>query len=483
MTARFLDAIDSQGGHVYEVGGCVRDRLMGRPIKDKDLLVTNIALDRLAKLLQPLGQVHMVGKSFGVIKFFPKESPEEGFDIALPRKEVSTGVGHRDFQVDYDPSLPVEIDLSRRDFTINAMAIESKSGRLIDPFGGERDLKHRLLKMVFDRAFEEDPLRLLRAVQFAARFHLQIEPTTFEAMKKACDLIRSVSPERVSEELRKLLTAEKPSIGFILMRDTGLLQPIFPELAENVGVEQGNKAHKDDVFLHTMKVLDASRKDDAIPFAGDLDLMLAALFHDVGKARTKRFDPEKNRLTFYGHQLLSKRMAKKRMTALKITTIGANPDMIAQLVEHHMFQTKAHFTDRSIRRFINKVGPDKILKLVDLRIADNRGGKYPEGIKGVLRLRNKIQDELDKKTPFGARDLAIRGDDLMAIGIPEGPAVGALLKELVEYVLDDPEINTKEALIDLATKIKEGNAPPKNEEPDDFAPDQGESEGGCEEPH
>lgn len=459
------------GGRVYEVGGTVRDRLLSRASKDKDLLVTGLPLEEISKILRRFGEIFTVGKSFGVLKFHPRDEPETEYDIALPRKEVSTGSGHRDFKVDYDPSLPVEIDLSRRDFTVNAMAIESATGKLIDPFGGEEDLKKRLLRMVFDRAFEEDPLRLLRAVQFAARFQLAIEPATFEAMKKHAELIRTVSPERISEEIRKLLMAEKPSEGFVIMRDTGLLKPVFPEIEENVGVEQGNKAHKDDVFLHTMKVLDASRKDDAIPTAGDLELMLAALFHDVGKARTQRFDPEKNRMTFYGHQILSRRMAKKRMNALKMTTLGIDPESVAHLVEHHMFQTKAHFNERSIRRFINKVGPDHILKLVDLRIADNRGGKYPEGIKGVLRLRKKIQDELDRKTPFGAKDLAIRGTDVMGMGIPEGPEIGRILKELVDYVVDDPELNTQEALLDLAKKIHEGKAPPKKEEKDVFETD------------
>jgi len=463
----FVAELNQAGGRVFEVGGTVRDRLLGRAAKDKDLLVTGLALDAITKILRRHGEVFTVGKSFGVLKFHPKDEPETEYDIALPRKETSTGKGHKDFVVDFDPHLSVEVDLSRRDFTVNAMAIETATGKLIDPFNGEEDLKKRLLRMVFDRAFEEDPLRLLRAVQFAARFKLEVEPATFEAMKKNAELIRTVSPERVSEEIRKLLSAEKPSEGFVLMRDTGLLGPLLPELAENVGVEQGNKAHKDDVFLHTMKVLDASRKDDAIPFAGDLELMLAALFHDVGKARTQRFDVEKNRMTFYGHQTLSKRMARKRMSHLKMTVLGVNPENVAHLVEHHMFQTKAHFNDRAIRRFINKVGPDHILKLVDLRIADNRGGKYPEGIKGVLRLRRKIQDELEKKTPFGVKDLAVRGTDLMDMGIPEGPEIGRILKELVEYVLDDPQVNTKEALLDLAKKILEGKAPPHHKEEKD----------------
>ncbi len=449
---RFIDELHRAGGKVYEVGGTIRDRLLGLEHKDRDLLVTGIPLDQIMGRLRPFGDLFTVGRSFGVIKFYPRDENEVSYDIALPRKEVSTGIGHRDFEVDFDPSLPVEIDLSRRDFTINAMAREIASGKLIDPFGGETDLKAKILRMVSDKAFEEDPLRLMRGVQFAARFLLKIEPKTFAAMQKNASLIKTVSPERIAEELRKLLSAEKPSVGFILMQEIGFLGDIFPEVFENVGVEQGNKVHKDDVFMHTMRVLDAARKDPAIPSSGDLDLMLAALFHDVGKARTTRFDTEKNRMTFYGHQLVSKRMASMRMSALRLTTLGVNPDTISHLVEHHMFQAKHYFSDRAIRRFINKIGPDRILKLVDLRLADNRGGKYPEGIKGVLRLRKRIAEELEKKTPFGVRDLAVRGDDLIALGISEGPEVGKILKELVEVILDEPEKNTKEDLLEIVKK-------------------------------
>ncbi|QQR80286.1 MAG: HD domain-containing protein [Deltaproteobacteria bacterium] len=369
-----------------------------------------------------------------MIKFQPKSETALCIDIALPRKEKSTGVGHRDFEVDFDPMIPVEVDLSRRDFTINAMAREMKSFALIDPFNGHQDLKNKILKTVSPKSFEEDPLRLMRAVQFAARFDLRIDTDTFESMKNNSPLIKTVSPERISEEIKKLLFAEKPSLGFILMDKVGLLKEVFPELAENVGVEQGNKFQNDDVFMHTMKVLDASRKDSAIPQAGDLELMLSALFHDVGKARTKRFDKKKNRLTFYNHQFLSRKMAKARMQALKMSVLGIDIDRVSRLVEEHMFQTKSFF-----------------LKLVDLRIADNRGGKYPEGIKGVLRLRNKIQEEIEKKTPLNVRDLAIGGKEVMALGVPEGPQIGNVLKQLLEFVLDDPDLNSQEKLTEILT--------------------------------
>lgn len=447
----YLEEIYYLGGKAYAVGGTVRDDFLGLSNKDSDILVTHLPIETLIKTLKKFGDTQVVGKSFGVIKFQPKSETALCIDIALPRKEKSTGVGHRDFEVDFDPMIPVEVDLSRRDFTINAMAREMKSFALIDPFNGHQDLKNKILKTVSPKSFEEDPLRLMRAVQFAARFDLRIDTDTFESMKNNSPLIKTVSPERISEEIKKLLFAEKPSLGFILMDKVGLLKEVFPELAENVGVEQGNKFQNDDVFMHTMKVLDASRKDSAIPQAGDLELMLSALFHDVGKARTKRFDKKKNRLTFYNHQFLSRKMAKARMQALKMSVLGIDIDRVSRLVEEHMFQTKSFFSDRAIRRFVNKVGSDLILKLVDLRIADNRGGKYPEGIKGVLRLRNKIQEEIEKKTPLNVRDLAIGGKEVMALGVPEGPQIGSVLKQLLEFVLDDPDLNSQEKLTEILT--------------------------------
>ncbi len=449
----FIQALQDQGAKVYTVGGTVRDQILELENHDIDLLVARLPLAQITKTLQQWGSVQTVGKSFGVIKFIPKGESRIEYDIALPRKEVSTGTGHRDFDIDFDPLLPIEVDLSRRDFTVNAMAVDCGDGQRIDPFNGHKDLQEGLLRMVSDKSFEEDPLRMLRGIQFAARFNLKFEPITFQAIQEHAPLLQSVSPERITMELKKLFMATKPSKGFVLMRDTGILQEVFPELHQNVGVEQGNKLANDDVFLHTMRVLDASRGDQAIPNAGDMELMLSALFHDIGKAKTKRFDKKKNKLTFYGHQFLSKKMALRRMEHLKMTILGINPDSVGHLVEHHMFQTKSFFTERAIRRFINKIGPEHILKLVDLRIADNRGGKYPDGIRGVLKLRNRIADELAKKTPLSVKDLALDGHDIMQLGVKHGPMIGKVLKDLVEVILDYPEKNTREDLTVEVQKI------------------------------
>ncbi|MDO8526909.1 MAG: HD domain-containing protein [Deltaproteobacteria bacterium] len=450
---KFLEPLWQAGAEVYEVGGPVRDRILKRETKDHDLLACKIPIDRLKNILQPFGKVAAVGKAFGVLKFTPYLDPSITIDIALPRKEISTGSGHRDFQVDFDPNLPVQEDLGRRDFTFNAMALHLKTGELIDPFNGKQDLENRILRQVFPKAFEEDPLRLIRAVQFAARFGMTIEPVTLESLKKNASLIATVSPERIIEEIKKLFSAPIPSVGLEFMREAGLLRHVLPELEALQKIEQ-DKLPGDDVYRHTLRVLDATRADEYLDHPGDMELMLAALFHDVGKATTKRFDKAKDRVVFYGHQLASKRMAKKWLEKMKVTTIGVDPKRVETLVEHHMFETKSYFTDKAIRRFVAKIGQDLIYKLIDLRLADNRGGKHPKSINGVLKMRKRVQDELAKKPPFGPGDLALNGHDLMSMGIPAGPQMGKILKHLVEIVLDDPELNTRERLEEIVKHEK-----------------------------
>lgn len=449
----FLCALLDAGASVYEVGGMVRDGFLGRERDDHDYLVRHLPVDIIVRILSPFGTVSCVGKSFGVIKLSPYSHRASTIDFVLPRKEHSTGLGHRDFHVAFDPELSVEEDLGRRDFTINAMARDVATGKLIDPFGGEKDLQEKIIRIVFPKSFVEDPLRMLRAIQFCSRFGFSLENNTREALTASGDLIASVSAERIMMELKKLMTAHKPSDGFRLMKDVGLLKKIFPELQENVGVAQ-EKRPGDDVFEHTMRALDAARADTMLLSPGDPDLLFAILFHDVGKAKTAKFDPDAQRIVFFGHQLLSARMAKRWLKNMKAETIGLHPERIVHLIRHHMFETKAYFTDRAIRRFVAKIGKDEIFPLLDLRLADNRGGKHPAGIKGVLKLRQRIREELDKKPPFGPKDLKINGHDLMSAGIPAGPLLGKILTNLVDVVLDHPEWNEKEQLLALAAEMR-----------------------------
>lgn len=452
----FLDA----GAKLYEVGGPVRDRLLNRPTKDHDYLVRHLTIKQLTHVLKPFGKVALVGQSFGVVKFTPHQNPDQIIDFTLPRKERSTGIGHRDFEVAFDPNLEVEEDLGRRDFTINAMAKNVETGEIIDPFSGRQDLAKKILRQVFPEAFKEDPLRLLRGIQFAARFGLTIEKNTLTAMKQYAPLIKTVSPERIAEELRKLFTAKKPSLGFDLMAECDLLSTLFPEVNALKDIEQ-DKQPGEDVFDHTMRALDAASSDSLMENPGNLDLMVAVLLHDIGKAHTSRYHEPAKRTVFFGHQMASARMAKKIIKQFRMETIGVNPRNIINLIKNHMFETKAFFTDRAIRRFIHKIGKDQIFVLLDLRLADNRGGKHPHSTKGVEKLRKRIREELERKPPFGPKDLAINGSDIMEMGVEEGPQVGIILNQLVELALDDPKLNTKEQLLALASNLRENLNPPQ----------------------
>ena len=448
----YLTTLLNSGAELYEVGGVVRDKLLKRTTKDIDYLVRRLSIQQIKEILEPFGKVALVGQSFGVVKFFPHNNTNLTIDFSLPRKEFSTGTGHRDFDVSFDPSISVENDLNRRDFTINAMAINIKTNEFLDPFCGKKDLSDKILKQVFPNAFVEDPLRMLRGIQFASRFNLTIEENTFASMKSHAKLIKTVSPERISEELKKLLSAPKPSSGFSIMYETGLMKHVLPELETLKGIGQ-DKQPGEDVYDHTMRVLDAAVDDPAIDYKGEINLVFAALLHDTGKAVTSRFHEEANRIVFFGHQIVSARIAKKILKRLKAETIGVNIDTVTKLINNHMFETKAFFSEKAIRRFIHKVGKDLIFPLIDLRIADKRGGKHPHAIKGVLRLKKKIIEELEKKPPFGPKDLAINGNDIKNLGIEEGPQIGIILNKIVEAVLDEPKLNTKEELLLLAKKL------------------------------
>ena len=260
----FVRALQQRGARVYTVGGTVRDELLGHPRKDLDLLITGLPQPDLLRCLRPYGRVQLTGRAFGVIKLLPHGWDGPPIDVALPRTEISTGIGHRDFEVTFDHTLPVETDLGRRDFTINAMAIDLAAGHLLDPFGGYEDLQQRRLRQVSLVAFPEDPLRMLRGIQLAARFALQIEPATRESMHIHAAAITTVAPERIAEELRKLLQAWAPSQGFVVMHEVGLLMHILPELAR---LADGA------AFTRTMRRLDAVQQCERLSYRGHPDLL------------------------------------------------------------------------------------------------------------------------------------------------------------------------------------------------------------------
>ena len=391
-------------------------------------------------MLKGHGSVYLVGQFFGVIKYKLSGS-EQTIDISLPRKEHSIGVGHRDFEVDFDPRLPIEADLGRRDFTINAMARECASGDIIDPFGGRKDLTDRILRMVSSNSFPDDPLRMLRGIQFAARFGLTVENATLSAMVEHASLAVTISAERISEELNKLLLkAKNPSVGFRLMNQTGLLGIILPELAQTVGVEQPGGYHRWDVFEHTLQTIDNSPPR--------LLVRLAALFHDCGKPSTRVLVADG--ATFYGHDHVGENMAYEALKRLRYS--NEIIEKVCLLVRRHMFSESAG--EKGVRRLINQVGRELIFDLIDLRQADTLAQGMGQDLLGIAEYRQKVEIELSRNSAFTTRDLAIDGNDIMTnLGIEESPDVGIVLNYLLNKVLDEPSLNTKEQLLELAREF------------------------------
>ncbi len=441
MNEKLVDQINSKG-KLFEVGGTVRDWLIHPEIvnKDRDYLVTGIGLDDLMAILKKFGKVDMVGKSFGVIKFTSRETGETS-DFAIPRTEKSTGMAHRDFDVFYDPNLPIESDLRRRDFTINAMARAIPSGETIDPYGGKNDLKNKIIRIVFPQAITEDPLRILRGAQFAARFEFTIEPKTLKAMQAGASLIDTVSPERIADEINKMLVrADKPSIGFRYLLEIGVLDRILPELTEGVGVEQPGGYHRWDVFDHTMVCVDNAKKR--------LNLRLAALFHDVGKPKTREL--VEGGATFYGHDKLSSRMAEQALKRLRYSNDII--DQVSILISKHMYSDRAG--DKGIRRLIKNVGQDLIFDLLDLRRADIIAQGMGQEPSDVDNFEAKIKSEIEKQPPFGVTDLAVSGNDIMSeFNLTPGPLIGDILDDLLEMVLDDPALNARDLLLSRAREF------------------------------
>ena len=427
-----------QGHEAYVVGGCVRDMLLGRVAKDWDVATSAHPDDvqRLFRKTIPTGIAH------GTVTVM-----QDGHPI-----EVTTFRGEGDYTDARRPDYVVfgvslEEDLSRRDFTINAIAYDPIDDRLVDPFGGRADLDARRLRAVGDPAarFREDGLRILRAARFLARLELDLDPATEAGIKTALGSLAKVSPERVRDELLKLLEAPRPSLGLRLLERTGALGVILPEVAEGIGVHQ-NRFHRHDVWEHTLSTVDAT--------PGDALVRLGALLHDVAKPRTAapRPDaPEEN--TFYRHDAVGAGMAEAILRRLRFS--NAERERVVRMVANHMFWYTPDWSDAAVRRFIGKVGKDALADLFALRVGDvvGRGnGEDPEG--ELAELRARIDKVLAEEQALSIGDLAIDGNDVMkTLGIPPGRRVGEVLKALLERVIEDPSLNERERLLALVPEV------------------------------
>ncbi|HOE10814.1 MAG TPA: CCA tRNA nucleotidyltransferase [bacterium] len=341
----------------------------------------------------------------------------------------------------------IEEDLERRDFTINALAVDLSSGEIVDLFNGLEDLRKNVIRAVGDpdRRFAEDYLRMLRATRLAAKTEATVEANTLEAIRRHAPKIQNISAERIRDELLKLMTYPRPSYGLLLMKETGLMHEILPELEACFGVEQ-NQFHSDDVGMHSLKTADAIHPRYPL-------LRLIALFHDLGKPERKRWMKDQEDYVFYGHQFSSADKAAAILNRLRSPT--RDIDLARQMIENHMVPLGPHASAGSIRRLMRRVGRENIRSFLRIRIADRKantlkGPGLEPGLYQVIRTIRRIERDMDA---LKITDLAIGGKDLIEMGLSPGPIFSDILHTLLERVLDDPSLNTREFLLPLAEEL------------------------------
>jgi len=447
--SRITKTFENGGFEAWIVGGCVRDLLLGRTPKDWDV-TTNATPEQI----QGLFENTFYTNDFGTVGIVNEDASDPSLKVieATPyRVEGKYSDARRPDSVIF--SQHIEDDLRRRDFTINALAYNTK-GELLDFYGGAKDLESRLIRAVGDptERFGEDALRILRAVRIAAELDFAIEASTKAAMQRCATQLAKISKERVRDEFVRIIGSQKPMQALLLARELGILQYIAPDIEKGVGVEQ-NQAHSFDVFEHNLRSL-----QHAADKGWSFDIRLSALFHDVGKPASRRWSDEKHDWTFHGHDVVGAKIAKKALENLKFSR--ETIEKTASMVRWHMFFSDPDkVTLSAVRRIIANVGRENIEDLVKLRICDRIGTGRPK--EQPFRLR-KYQAMIDQalRDPISVAMLNIDGKRVMEVtGEKPGPRLGWLLHALLEEVLDDPARNTAEYLekraVDLATLSNE----------------------------
>jgi tRNA nucleotidyltransferase (CCA-adding enzyme) len=432
-----LNKISYSGHQVYVVGGPLRDLILGKEAKDWDF--TTDAKPEEILIIFPEGfynnKFGTVGipTDYGVIEITTMRKEGKYRDFRHPDKIVWTD--------------RIEEDLARRDFTINAMAISSDE-KLIDPFGGQKDISDKIIRAVGnpDLRFREDALRLMRAVRFSAQLGFEVEKVTFEAIKNNANLITHVSFERIRDELLKIITSQNPDSGIKLLKEVGILKLVLPELDNTFGVEQKGprRSRWYDIGEHSLAVLKLTPSNDPIT-------KLAALLHDIGKANTKNIEGD-GTVTFYNHDIVGGKMVLK--IAKRFNLSNKDMDKLYRLVRWHLFTVDEKQTDAAIRRIIKNVGLENINDLLALRIGDRLGGGTEKAVSWRMeKFRERIKEVLKK--PFTVADLKVSGHDVMEIlQIPQGRRVGEVLDELFKEVLEDHTKNDREYLLGRIKEYK-----------------------------
>jgi len=441
------ETLEKAGYESYLVGGCVRDLLLSKTPKDWDV-TTNATPDEIQKIFPKTFYENTYG-TVGVVNENTVDETLKVVEVTPYRTEGEYSDKRRPDSVSF--STKIDDDLKRRDFTINALALSVKNGKgnmLIDHFDGKKDLQNKVIRVVGDAhaRLSEDALRIMRAIRLSAELSFEIEKNTLEALKKHAPLLEKIARERVRDEFVRIILSDKPMQAIILAHELGILSHIAPELEEGVGIEQP-QAHAYDVWNHLLRTL-----QHAADKKYSLEIRLTALFHDIGKPKTRRFSRETNQYTFYGHEVVGARMTEKILRDLNFPLKII--ELVTKLVRWHMFfsDTEA-ITLSAVRRMINNVGKDHIWDLMNVRICDRIGtGRPKENPYRLRKYKSMIEEAL--RDPISVGMLKIDGTGIMKVlDITPGPKIGLILNALMEEVLEDPKKNTTMYLKDRALNL------------------------------
>lgn len=423
----------------YIVGGSVRDNLMG--LKPSDFDVTTSATPEEIEEIFKNYKLITLGKKYGTIGILING---EIIETTTYRSDGEYKDGRHPEKVSFSRNL--EEDLKRRDFTVNAMAMD-RNKNLIDIFGGQEDLKNKIIRTVGNpiERFEEDKLRMLRAVRFANRLDFEIERETFQSIKEYAPKIEEVSKERIREELDKILLSDRASEGIILLLETGLLEVLIPELMPTVGYDQMSPYHHKNLFYHILCTVDNVPKK--------VHLRLAALLHDIGKVETLSID-EDGVGHFYGHDKLGAEMARKILKRLKYD--NKTIKSVEILIDRHMKNPQG-MGEKGLKRLINRVGEDLIFDLLDLNIADLKCTREDRDASFLYERKKLAKELIERKAPYNKNALKIDGNDLIEIGFKEGKIIGEVLDKLTDMVIDDESLNEKNKLLEIGKELLKEN--------------------------
>ncbi|HIV52310.1 MAG TPA: CCA tRNA nucleotidyltransferase [Candidatus Mediterraneibacter norwichensis] len=422
-----INNLQLHGYEAFAVGGCVRDSILARRPEDWDI-TTSAKPEEIKRLFR---RTVDTGIEHGTVTVI---IGKDSYEVTTYRVDGAYEDGRHPKEVRFTSRL--EEDLQRRDFTINAMAYNDDV-RLVDVFGGMKDLNHHLIRCVGDprERFSEDALRILRAVRFSAQLNFPIEPDTAEAIKELAPTLEKISAERIQAELVKLLVSPHPE----RIRDAyelGITKVILPEWDAMAGVEQNTPHHRYDVAEHTIRAMKYVKRDKI--------LRLTMLFHDMGKPSTKTTD-ENGRDHFKGHALVSEEIARKVLRRLKFD--NETVKTVTRLVCYHDYRMEA--TPKNVRRAMNRIGVELFPYYLAVRMADAKAQspyRRREKIENIVAVRKLYQEALLEEDCVTLRQLAVSGRDLMDLGMNPGREIGSMLSELLEYVIDDPKRNEKEIL-------------------------------------